>query len=235
MSLKGSAFLALWNDVEPAREAEYNLWHTREHVPERLTVPGIVSGRRYVAPESRIYRYFTLYDLESSDVLESAPYLALVQGPSAWSRSMRPDFRNFVRHPCVLLGSLGRGIGGAAATFRFGVAEGGLTRGSAGTWLESLFRLEPITAAHLGAADTSAPYPIKAAPEETAGPRYVLVVEANDPAGLVAAVPAISAALAKELSAREPIVASAYQLAFVIDRAELDEPATPLPPAWRAR
>ena len=48
MSLKGTAFLALWNDIAAARDAEYNLWHTREHVPERLSVPGILTGKRYV-------------------------------------------------------------------------------------------------------------------------------------------------------------------------------------------
>ena len=59
MSLMGSACLAIWNDVEPAREAEYELWHTREHVPERCGVPGILAGRRYVAAESAHHRYFT--------------------------------------------------------------------------------------------------------------------------------------------------------------------------------
>jgi hypothetical protein len=49
MALKGSAFLALWNDFDPARDEEYNCWHTFEHVPERVGIEGVVSGRRYIA------------------------------------------------------------------------------------------------------------------------------------------------------------------------------------------
>jgi hypothetical protein len=51
MTLKGSAFLALWNDFDPARDAEYNCWHTYEHVPERVGIEGILTGRRYIARE----------------------------------------------------------------------------------------------------------------------------------------------------------------------------------------
>jgi hypothetical protein len=237
MSLKGAAFLALWNDIEPAREAEYNIWHAREHVPERLTVPGIVSARRYVSPDSGMYRYFTLYDIESPNVLKSPRYVALMQGPSEWSLSMRPAFRNFVRNPCALLASLGRGIGGAVATFRFWPAQGApeLTHAAARAWIESLFKTGPVTAAHLGVADTAAPCPIKGAPEEKNGPRYVLVVEANDAAGLTAIVPALTAALASDLQAREPVTVNTYTLAFAIDRADLGDPPTPLPPELAAR
>ena len=39
--------LALWNDVEPSFEAEYNDWQAREDVPERCRVPGILWGQRY--------------------------------------------------------------------------------------------------------------------------------------------------------------------------------------------
>lgn len=230
MSLKGSAFLALWNDVEPARDAEYNLWHTREHVPERLTVPGIVSARRYVAPADGMYRYFTLYDLEGPEVLKSPRYLALVQGPSEWSQSMRPAFRNFVRAPCALIASRGRGIGGAAATFRFGLQPGTapLDHGVAHPTLGKLFGIETLTAAHLGLADMAAPYPIKGAREESSGPHYVLLVEANDAGQLAAVEPVLVAALTTYLGARAPIIARTYALAFVIDRADLGEPATPV-------
>ena len=46
MALAGTAFLALFNDFELDRELEYNEWHSREHVPARLTVPGITRARR---------------------------------------------------------------------------------------------------------------------------------------------------------------------------------------------
>ena len=49
MGLLGSAVLAIWNDIAPGGDAEFNHWHTREHVPERVGVPGFLRGRRYLA------------------------------------------------------------------------------------------------------------------------------------------------------------------------------------------
>ena len=49
MPLNGNAFLALWNDIAPAREADYARWHTQEHVPERVAATGFRGARRYVS------------------------------------------------------------------------------------------------------------------------------------------------------------------------------------------
>lgn len=199
MSLRGAAFLALWNDIDPARDGEYNLWHTREHVPERVTVPGIHSGRRYVAAQAATQRYFTLYELETLSVLSSPAYKHLVDNPTPWSRSMRPSFRNFLRYPCTTTLSLGRGNGGALATFRLGAAPSSIER---------LFDIETVTALHLGAADLSEPFPLQTGPVEQ-GPRFCLMVEANDHDALQAALPKI-------LSAVGPADAQAYASAFAI-------------------
>jgi hypothetical protein len=43
------AILALWNDYPSGLAEEYEAWHTFEHVPERLTVPGMRAARRYVS------------------------------------------------------------------------------------------------------------------------------------------------------------------------------------------
>jgi hypothetical protein len=204
MSLKGTAFLALWNDIDPARDGEYNLWHTREHVPERATVPGILSGRRYVAARAATHRYFTLYELESLAALSSAAYKQLVDNPTPWSRSMRPSFRNFLRYPCLTKVSLGRGHGGALATFRLGAAPSSI---------EALFDIETVTGLHLGEADLSEPFPLQTAPIEK-GPRFCLMVEANDHNALQAAVPTI-------LSAVGAAEAQVYETAFAITRDDL--------------
>ncbi len=66
MPLKGSGFLAIWHDIRAEGEPEYNLWHTREHMPERLGVPGFESGRRYVDWNLAEHRYFTLYEARST-------------------------------------------------------------------------------------------------------------------------------------------------------------------------
>jgi len=39
--------LAIWNDVDPNSEIDYNEWYFQEHLPDRLGVPGFLSGQRY--------------------------------------------------------------------------------------------------------------------------------------------------------------------------------------------
>src|ERR1044072_5453446 len=107
MALTGAAFLALWNDIDDAREAEYDLWHTVEHVPQRVGLPGFISGRRYRAAGGAAH-YFTLYDVTAPAVFESPHYLALINEPTPWSRSMRPSFRNVVRAVCRTQHSTGQ-------------------------------------------------------------------------------------------------------------------------------
>src|SRR5688572_22816092 len=115
MALNGDAFLALWNDIAPHREREYDRWHTTEHVPERVAVAGFRGARRYVARDASRYRYFTLYEVADPAAFEHAEYVDVVQNPTPWSASMRPDFRNVVRATCRVKLSRGEGIGAAIA------------------------------------------------------------------------------------------------------------------------
>ena len=115
MPLAGRALLVLWNDVRRDREVEYDRWHTIEHVPERVAVPGFLGGRRYVDRTRERHRYFTLYELASLAALDTDEYRDLVAHPTPWSTSMRPDFANFVRVPASVVASEGDGIGAAVA------------------------------------------------------------------------------------------------------------------------
>ncbi|MDM0116993.1 hypothetical protein QTI66_33250 [Variovorax sp. J22R133] len=95
------AVLALWNDVAPELDAEYNEWHANEHVPERLAVPGMLWGHRYrrwgdgVAP-----RYLTIYGMRDAQVLESEAYRLLLSNPTPMSARMRPHLCNLSRWIC---------------------------------------------------------------------------------------------------------------------------------------
>ena len=125
------AWLALWNGFDPARDAEYNDWHAREHVPERLTVPGMLRASRYQAVDDAVYPYFTLYEMASIDVLASPQYQTLLQQPTDWTRRMRASFGALLRIPCqVTVSAAGvRGTalmslqirGGDAAALRAGM------------------------------------------------------------------------------------------------------------------
>jgi hypothetical protein len=104
------ALLALWNDINPARSDEYERWHALEHVPERVWVPGFITATRYIANKSEQPRYFTLYELQSLECLETSEYRTLVNEPTPWSASMRPDITSFHRLACALVVDAGRAI-----------------------------------------------------------------------------------------------------------------------------
>lgn len=106
--------LALWNSFSDNQD-EYDAWHTREHVLERLTVPGFVSVRRYRKSTGPLPDYLTLYWLSDAQVLESPEYLNLVENPSDWSLGMRDGLTDVIRHAYADAVHLGRGIGAEAA------------------------------------------------------------------------------------------------------------------------
>lgn len=124
-----AALLVLWNDVASGGAADYEAWHAREHVPERLTVPGILWARRYGRCGGLdMPRYLTLYGLRDPSVLDSEPYQALLSNPTPMSRRMRPLLVNVSRWVCRLvvdegaaatshlaLRTLADGVGTAAA------------------------------------------------------------------------------------------------------------------------
>jgi hypothetical protein len=225
MPLRGSAFLALWNDFDPARDAEYNCWHTFEHVPERVGIAGILSGRRYMAAERSDHRYFTLYELASLASLDGPEYEDVAQHPTPWSQSMRTSFRNFFRQPCETVSSIGTGTAAAIATFRFSIPASV----SGAQWrpaLQPLLESDGISALHLGRVDATAKFPVQnAARDEAAGGLpLVLLVEGIDRPQLDAVGPAIAATVQSASGSDAVPTWETYALAFAIARDELPWP-----------
>jgi hypothetical protein len=106
---RAGAFLALWNGIADASlRAEYETWHTFEHVPERVGMPGFLEARRYRSEAAReAPHYFTCYWLEQATALQTPQYQDLLDGPTPWSARMRGVLRDFVRVPCALGGRYG--------------------------------------------------------------------------------------------------------------------------------
>ena len=125
MALTGDALLAIWHDIEPAARDDYMEWHTREHMPERLSIPGFTVGKRLINHDLARYRYGTLYGGESLEVFRSPAYLERLNNPTDWSLRVQPMFRNFLRVACIRLASCGVGEGRGVATVRLDLADGG--------------------------------------------------------------------------------------------------------------
>ena len=71
-----SALLAIWVRVPSEVKADYDRWHDEEHLPERRRVPGFRNATRFV-PIDGSENHMALYELDSAEVLETEPYLAL--------------------------------------------------------------------------------------------------------------------------------------------------------------
>jgi hypothetical protein len=154
MPLRGRAFLAIWHDIEVSSEPEYSEWHTRQHMPERLGVPGFLVGRRGVDWDLQFQRWFTLYETRTLEVLSSDDYRARLNSPTHWSNRTQPTFRNFARSACILAASTGHGIGGAMATIRLSMTENALAgfEAAADGLAHRIAVLDGVCGVHLGVA-----------------------------------------------------------------------------------
>jgi hypothetical protein len=215
MSLAGQAFLALWNDIAPGREPDYDQWHTLEHVPERVAVAGYNGARRYVNRARQHHRYFTLYDVDSLAVFDSAEYRDLLDHPTPWSASMRPDFSNFLRAICVVTSSQGMGIGAAIACLCLPASITGPDLSAAVDDARSFPR---VTAVHVGSTTQGAPpVPFGSPPPSSAAVRpfdRIALIEALDRDAAAHALSEVKHALRLDALPAD-FGADVYDLAFV--------------------
>jgi hypothetical protein len=105
-------------DLLPEAIAEHDDWHTHEHLPERLSIPGFLRGSRWVATQGQP-RYLVLYEVGELATLTSAAYLERLNNPSAWTSKMMPHYRRMSRGLCVVAGSFGVGMGNVTYLIRF--------------------------------------------------------------------------------------------------------------------
>jgi hypothetical protein len=123
MALTGNAAMLLSFDVAPEATVEHDDWHTHEHMPERLSIPGFMRGSRWVAL-SGAPRYFVMYEVSEFGVLDSEAYLERLNNPTPWTTKMMVHYRGMTRGLCRVAESFGLGIGQAALLLHFTPAPG---------------------------------------------------------------------------------------------------------------
>ena len=113
----GQAVLAIWVDIDPADDALFEHWHSREHAQERVGCPGWLRGSRFKGVDNP-GRYLLFYDAETAAAFESPEYYARLGDPTEMSRAIFPKFRDTWRTVCTVEQRWGEGIGAAALTLR---------------------------------------------------------------------------------------------------------------------
>jgi len=112
--------LAIFNNVAPGREAEFEEWFQHEHLAERIAVPGFLIGRRHEAVSGEP-RYFNFYVTQSADVLKSAAYLTRLDNPTPMTRTIMSEvFKDMIRTVCHRTFRRGAMRGAGVVAVRFG-------------------------------------------------------------------------------------------------------------------
>ncbi len=183
---QSDAVLGMWADIAAEADAEFNQWHSHEHIPERVNVPGFLSGRRYRSMTGRP-RYFLAYEIESLATAVSPAYVARLNDPTTWSRRMTPHFHNFMRTAFRVTARLGCGYAGFAATLQVSPKTGqndGLRRWLTRTALPEIMGQPGVVVAQLWEADVGASNVETAERAMRGGPdrlaAWVVLVEAID-------------------------------------------------------
>jgi hypothetical protein len=117
MPIAGKGMLLTSMDIDPANEADFNRWYDREHLEERVAIPGFIEARRYAA-ESASPKYLCLYSTETIEVLDSDPYRDRLANPTEWSKSTMANFQNMIRSVARITISKGTGRGAVLGLIR---------------------------------------------------------------------------------------------------------------------
>jgi len=121
----GTALLCVLNDLaDGCDRADYEAWYQRDHLPDRLSVPGFRHARRYRRLRGPQPEYLTFYETDSPTALGSAAYAARLAQPTEWTRRMMPQFRAMSRTACRVAADTGGGIGGVVALVGTGERPG---------------------------------------------------------------------------------------------------------------
>jgi len=149
------AMLCIWHDVEADHVEEYLRWHSFEHLPERLALPGFRFARRYELTEGPGQRFFCVLDVRALADFESPEYRARLNAPTEWTRRLMPRYGRVHRSLCRTLWTQGKGLTGLTACVRIaGAGDPAFAEALASLCARQL-SLHDLACAQLGALDAA--------------------------------------------------------------------------------
>jgi hypothetical protein len=118
MGLRGKGMLIVLNEVRARDERDFNEWYNREHIDERVNLPGFRRARRYVGSDADP-KYLATYECADVRDLATPGYLKLLANQSPWSKRSMARFTKFRRLTLRIQVDLAHGCGGAVTCVRF--------------------------------------------------------------------------------------------------------------------
>jgi hypothetical protein len=155
--------LCIWTDTDrdPVLEADFNAWYDREHMQERVAIPGFLHARRFKASDGGPRRYLALYVTEALDVFRSSAYQRAFTSQTSWSLDNFERMTDTQRRVGELTLETGDGEGAHLALFVLPPERVDATTLQAhfdavlktpGVHAARLFHTAPVLSAPLGAA-----------------------------------------------------------------------------------
>ena len=214
-ALLGAAAVIIWNDIAAVGRDQFYQWHDKEHIPERLSIPGFLRGRRY-GRRGHSPEYLTLYEADDLGVVVSPAYLARLNAPTPLTTQTLPYFQNTSRAVCRLVQSVGTSSGGHVLTLRIEVPDAQaevMQRFLRDAFADAL-ETTGVVACHLFVADQNASRVNTAESSKRAFdvPSWIVLVESSTPEGAEAARAAIDGARLRSLGASVRSDAAVYAL-----------------------
>jgi hypothetical protein len=170
--------LLVWTDIDPAFEADFNRWYDREHMAERMALPGFRWARRYCAVAGR--RYLALYRTESLSVFTSAAYAEAFAHQTPWSKKSFARMLDPMRRVGTVAVNRGRGTGAWIGMMTLAAGEPDLR--TVEHLIGNAMTVDGAVGGHLLVPDErlSTPLPSEIIVDRTLAP--VLVIEATSEA-----------------------------------------------------
>ncbi len=107
-AINGLLFVA--TDVSADDDLDFNRWYDREHVEERVRIPGFLSGARYVS-RANGRKYLGLYRTESLTAFTTDDYRAAFERQTPWSVANLGRMQDPMRRVCAVHAVTGFGSG----------------------------------------------------------------------------------------------------------------------------
>src|SRR5258708_11169895 len=118
MPLHGKGMLIVFSEVKTGDERDFNEWYNREHIDERVNLPGFHRARRYIAVRGSP-KYLATYECDSVEDLATPGYLQLLANQTPWTQAVMARFTRFQRLTLRLQVDMTHGVGGVVAAVRF--------------------------------------------------------------------------------------------------------------------
>lgn len=103
--MKGYPFGMLFvaSDIDEVHESEFNNWYDNEHVPDRVSMPGVIKATRFKAVVGSP-KYLALYWANSLSSFDGPEYQHAFKNQTTWSQKILPLMKNPIRRVGTAVG-----------------------------------------------------------------------------------------------------------------------------------